>query len=125
MSCELIESEPSQDAHHRDLAIWEAINAYAEACGGDTSRLTISDRRMHAVAAVERAVAEDTRQARRQELIILALREALNAVQVRIALVGHPQEPRTGHGWPAVSRPDWSKEMTLIDAALTLAQGGA
>lgn len=34
--------------------IWAAINEYAEACVGDTSSVTISVRRMDAVAAVER-----------------------------------------------------------------------
>jgi hypothetical protein len=34
-------------------AIWDAINEYAAACGGDTSDATISPHRMNAVAAVE------------------------------------------------------------------------
>lgn len=38
------------------LRLWEAIQEYAQSCGGDTSALTVSDRRMAAVAAVERAV---------------------------------------------------------------------
>ncbi len=37
-------------------AIWNAINEYAAACGGDTSDKTISDRRMDAVVAVEKAI---------------------------------------------------------------------
>ncbi len=42
-----------QTAANFDL--WAAINEYAEACGGDTSDATVSDRRMDAVVAVERA----------------------------------------------------------------------
>lgn len=36
--------------------LWEAINRYAEACGGNTGDATVGDARMDAVAAVERAV---------------------------------------------------------------------
>ncbi len=36
------------------VELWNAINAYAEACGGDTSARTVSTRRMSAVADVER-----------------------------------------------------------------------
>ena len=39
------------------VALWDAINEYAEACGGDTSAATVSDRRMRAVVAVERLAA--------------------------------------------------------------------
>lgn len=35
--------------------LWKAVNEYAAACGGDTSNNTISDRRIDAVAAVDRA----------------------------------------------------------------------
>lgn len=49
-----IEERAPTDA--RRCAIWEAINEYTAACGGDTSNRTISDRRMNAVAAVERAI---------------------------------------------------------------------
>jgi hypothetical protein len=38
------------------VSLWEAVNEYASACGGDTSGKTISERRMSAVSAVERAV---------------------------------------------------------------------
>lgn len=34
--------------------LWDTINEYAAACGGDTSDRTVSDRRMKAVAEVER-----------------------------------------------------------------------
>jgi hypothetical protein len=37
------------------IALWDAVNEYAAACGGDTSNNTISDRRMDAVVAVDRA----------------------------------------------------------------------
>lgn len=44
--------------HDARFKIWNAINKYAEACGGDTSADSISDRRMHAVTAVENAIRE-------------------------------------------------------------------
>lgn len=40
----------------RRVALWEAVNEYAVACGGDTSNRTTTGRRMRAVAQVERAV---------------------------------------------------------------------
>lgn len=43
---------PGRRSPHVEL--WDAINEYAESCGGDTSDRTISDRRMNAVAYVER-----------------------------------------------------------------------
>jgi hypothetical protein len=42
------------DEHKQRL--WEAIQEYAQSCGGDTSAMTTTDRRIEAVAAVERAV---------------------------------------------------------------------
>lgn len=48
---------PPQKAEWERVVIWEAINEYTVACGGDTSDATVSDRRMNAVAAVERALA--------------------------------------------------------------------
>lgn len=44
----------TNQANHIEL--WDAINAYAEACGGDTSNQTVSSRRMQAVARIEQAV---------------------------------------------------------------------
>lgn len=38
-------------------ALWDAVNAYAAACGGDTGDGTIGGARMDAVAAIERAAA--------------------------------------------------------------------
>jgi hypothetical protein len=38
-----------------DPSVWDAINEYAAACGGDTGTVTV--RRMDAVARVERAIA--------------------------------------------------------------------
>lgn len=35
------------------MDLWDAINGYAESCGGDTSNRTISPSRMDAVVAVE------------------------------------------------------------------------
>lgn len=37
------------------VPLWDAINEYAEACGGDTGSRTVGGRRMDAVVAVERA----------------------------------------------------------------------
>jgi hypothetical protein len=39
-----------------DPAVWDAVNEYAAACGGDTGVVTV--RRMDAVARVERAIAK-------------------------------------------------------------------
>lgn len=36
--------------------IWEAINEYAESCGGDTSNKTVSEKRMRAVVEVENRI---------------------------------------------------------------------
>jgi hypothetical protein len=103
---------------HFDLNLWDAINAYTESCGGDTSRKTISDRRMDAVVAVERAI-EDEGHA--NDLVIAAMREALNAVKLRICFIGCPNEPRKVDG-----SVDWEQEITLIDLALKLSmEGGA
>jgi anti-sigma factor RsiW len=40
----------------RRVALWDAINEYAAACGGDPGNATISGRRMDAVVAVERVM---------------------------------------------------------------------
>lgn len=37
------------------VALWDAVNAYAQACGGDTSAETVNNARMNAVVAVEQA----------------------------------------------------------------------
>lgn len=39
-----------------NVGLWEAINRYATACGGDTGNATISGKRMDAVVAVEREI---------------------------------------------------------------------
>lgn len=39
------------------VSIWEAINEYVQACGGDPSKATVSGRRMNAVVKVETAIA--------------------------------------------------------------------
>lgn len=44
------------DQERFQVRLWEAINEYAAACGGDTSAATISDRRMNAVAQVGRVL---------------------------------------------------------------------
>lgn len=52
-----IEAEAVPDwADPRRVAVWDAINEYAAACGGDTGRATIGGRRMDAVVGVERAL---------------------------------------------------------------------
>lgn len=38
------------------LALWEAINAYVQACGGDSGIATVCDRRIEAVASIGRAL---------------------------------------------------------------------
>jgi len=45
---------PREIPHGRRVAVWEAINAYVEACGGDTSK--VSPERMEAAVAVEQAL---------------------------------------------------------------------
>jgi hypothetical protein len=40
-----------------DPSVWDAVNEYAAACGGDTGLATVGNRRMDAVARVERAIA--------------------------------------------------------------------
>jgi hypothetical protein len=44
--------------HPDRVALWDAINGYARACGGDTGEATISGARMDAVVAVESALAK-------------------------------------------------------------------
>lgn len=39
------------------VELWDAINDYAAACGGDTSDKTVSSARMEAVSKVEEALA--------------------------------------------------------------------
>ncbi len=39
-----------------DRELWDAINEYTTACGGDTGNATVSPRRMDAVVTVERAL---------------------------------------------------------------------
>jgi hypothetical protein len=106
----------SREDSHFDVDLWEAINAYTAACGGDTSRATISGRRMDAVVAVERALEAE---GHAKDLLILAMREALNAMKLRIFLIGWPNEPRRGDG-----SVDWEQEIYLIDLALKLSREG-
>lgn len=40
------------------IQLWNWINEYVVACGGDTSNQTVSNRRMKAVARIERTVSE-------------------------------------------------------------------
>jgi hypothetical protein len=101
---------------HLHINLWEAINAYTASCGGDPSSSTISSRRMDAVVAVDRAI-ED--QGHTKDLVIAAMREALNAVQLRICFIGWPNEPRRVDG-----SVDWEQEIVLIDLALKLAREG-
>lgn len=41
------------------VPIWDAINKYTEACGGNTGAATVGDDRMNAVVAVEKALRGD------------------------------------------------------------------
>jgi hypothetical protein len=102
---------------HLHVNLWDAINEYTAACGGDTSRATISGRRMDGVVAVERAIEAE---GHAKDLVIAAMREALNAVKLRICFIGHPREPRRVDG-----SVDWEQEIALIELALKLANGGA
>lgn len=40
------------------VKLWDAINDYVIACGGDPSKRTVSTKRMNAVVEVERVVDE-------------------------------------------------------------------
>jgi hypothetical protein len=55
-----------------------------------------------------------------QDMVIMAMREALTAVKLRICFIGSPNEPRKVDG-----SVDWEQEITLIELALELANGGA
>lgn len=46
------------------VRIWDSVNEYAEACGGDTSEKTVSNRRMDAVVGVTVSVDGLVRQLR-------------------------------------------------------------
>jgi DnaJ-class molecular chaperone len=47
---------PEKKREWFQICIWEAINEYTQACGGDTSENSISDKRMNAVAKVEKII---------------------------------------------------------------------
>ena len=67
------------------VALWEAINRYAEACGADTSASSVSAERMRAVVLVERAVSSiETRWAADMREVTEAAEET--ATEVRRAL---------------------------------------
>jgi hypothetical protein len=51
-----LHDQPGVKAAH--AALWDAVNAYAAACGGDPSASTVSRARMGAVVAVDEAVGE-------------------------------------------------------------------
>jgi hypothetical protein len=59
----------------RRLQLWNAVNAYAQACGGDTSGATANGMRMNAVVAVDEAIQGALDDQRRQ----LLLRQATTA----------------------------------------------
>jgi len=42
------------------VALWDAINKYTEACGGDTSKKTAHRKRMDAVVEVENSLEKYT-----------------------------------------------------------------
>lgn len=49
--------------HSLRVKLWDAINSYAESCGGDTSAATTGSCRMGAVVAVEQVIREIERDA--------------------------------------------------------------
>ncbi len=49
---------------------------------------------------------------------LLRCREALLAVRRRAHFIGHPGEPMTAGFLRPTTVPDWSKEISIIDAAL-------
>lgn len=55
------EDRTESSSLERARRVWDAINEYAGACGGDTSEATISVRRQQAVVRVERAIARPPR----------------------------------------------------------------
>jgi hypothetical protein len=65
----------------RRVALWEAINAYVRACGGDPSARTVGVARMNAVIAVERAAMAEEDDIRgalaKAEALLAALAEAM------------------------------------------------
>lgn len=63
------------------IALWDAINCYAQACGGDTSAATVSEERERAVVYIEE--------------LISPKRPPLNAL-VRL----EPKTPPEARGWP-------------------------
>ncbi|MCC7537875.1 MAG: hypothetical protein IT379_16745 [Deltaproteobacteria bacterium] len=48
-----VEDEPEDDSR---VQLWDAVNRYAQACGGDTGDASVGAARMDAVVAVDRAV---------------------------------------------------------------------
>jgi hypothetical protein len=120
---ELIEDEPQPPQEgRRHGELWATIDEYVVACGGDILRTTGWNRRVNAVVAVDRVLQTEDKQ---NALVMAAMREALHAVKLRIALIGDLHEPGMGMPWPQVSHPDWSQEIALIDRGLTFAEGGA
>lgn len=73
------------------IELWDAINDYAEACGGDTSDNILSSRRMRAVTRVEQAV-----RSLRTENAVMAM-DKLDIGAVHIA--------RRHDGWTAYMEP--------------------
>jgi len=55
------------DRRANHVRFWDAVNAYAQACGGDTSSVTVGGARMDAVVAVDRMVDEIEQYGRRCE----------------------------------------------------------
>ena len=69
----------------RRVALWEAINAYVRACGGDPSARTVGVARMNAVVAVERAaMAEED---------LAACRAALALAEAALTALGRKETP--------------------------------
>ncbi len=82
----------------REVELWDLVNEYAAACGGDTGDRTVSDRRIRAVAAIgghlwadrSRVYAEGHTQGRRE-----GIEEAADALEER-ARKFHAYSQRAG-----------------------------
>lgn len=61
--------------------IWNCINEYADACGGDTSERTVSQRRMAAVSRLQNVMYDIIHSAKLGDLASLARRDAAFAAK--------------------------------------------
>lgn len=61
------------------VAFWDAVNRYAEACGGDTGNATVGERRMLAVAAIGRELELERERTRAAAIATLAESSGIEA----------------------------------------------